>query len=121
MHDFVNSPCNPLDADAHAGQGEEEAVMEEETVGDDSKEAVVEDHAGVEGLDADGDAECEPCLPLQGLPTPRCPSQQEREEHELHHLDYRSWCDVCVSELGARKPRTRRSQASPWSSTTALS
>ena len=95
--------------------------MEEEVPGDDSKEAVVDDHAGVEGPEADGDAECEPCLPPQGLPTPRCPSQQEREEHELHHLDYRSWCDVCVSGLEARRHRTRRGQGSPWTSTTALS
>ena len=75
--------------------------MEEEAADDDSKEAVMDE---VDGHDADGDAECEPCLPPQGLPTPRCPSQQEREEHELHHLHYRSWCDVCVCVCQGPRP-----------------
>ena len=34
---------------------------------------------------------------LVHVPLPRQPSQQERELHELVHLPYQPWCDVCVS------------------------
>ena len=34
---------------------------------------------------------------LVHVPIPRQPSQQERELHELVHLPYQPWCDVCVS------------------------
>ena len=32
----------------------------------------------------------------KGLPTPPQPTEQERMEHELTHLPYRSWCPVCA-------------------------
>ena len=34
--------------------------------------------------------------PARGLPVPRQPSQHEREEHELTHLPFRAWCEICV-------------------------
>ena len=32
----------------------------------------------------------------KGLPAPQQPTAQERLEHELTHLPYRSWCSACV-------------------------
>ena len=36
----------------------------------------------------------------KGLPAPQQPTAQERLEHELTHLPYRSWCPVCVQAKG---------------------
>ena len=36
----------------------------------------------------------------KGLPAPQQPTAQERLEHELAHLPYRSWCPVCVQAKG---------------------
>ena len=33
-------------------------------------------------------------------PSPKEPTQQEREEHEATHLPYRSWCKHCVRGRG---------------------
>ena len=30
-------------------------------------------------------------------PLPRCPSEEERVEHEMTHLPFRAWCEFCVS------------------------
>ena len=38
--------------------------------------------------------------PLRGLADPRKPSQKEVDEHELTHLPYRNWCDICVKYKG---------------------
>ena len=35
---------------------------------------------------------------------PRAPTQAEREEHELTHLPYRSWCIHCVKGRGKDAP-----------------
>ena len=31
---------------------------------------------------------------------PRQPSQKEKEEHEMTHLPFRSWCRHCIMERG---------------------
>ena len=36
----------------------------------------------------------------KGLPQPAQPTQQERAEHELTHLPFRSWCPTCVANKG---------------------
>ena len=38
----------------------------------------------------------EEALRPKGVPTPSPPSRQERLEHELTHLPFRSWCEFCV-------------------------
>ena len=38
----------------------------------------------------------EEALRPKGVPTPSPPSRQERLEHELTHLPFRSWCELCV-------------------------
>ena len=34
------------------------------------------------------------------LPTPYLPTQSERDDHELTHATYRSWCGHCVNGRG---------------------
>ena len=67
-----------------------------------------------------GEILCEPCMPVgadeedgeegagqRRLPCPRSPTQQEKEEHEVSHMPYRSWCEACVRGRGRadRRPR----------------
>ena len=32
----------------------------------------------------------------RGLPAPAMPSKEEKDRHELTHINYRSWCPHCV-------------------------
>ena len=49
----------------------------------------------------------------QGLPALPQPTEQERLEHELTHLPYRSWCPVCVQSKGRSDNRPKQSSKSP--------
>ena len=54
-----------------------------------------------QGIEANKNAmsfeeEDEEALRPKGVSTPSSPSRQERREHELTHLPFRSWCDCCV-------------------------
>ena len=44
------------------------------------------------------------------LPTPYTPSKQERIEHELTHVPYRSWCPHCVRGKATSMDIIRRNQ-----------
>ena len=39
---------------------------------------------------------------------PRRPTRAEALEHEITHLPFRDWCDVCVSGRGLMDPHRRR-------------
>ena len=39
----------------------------------------------------------------KALTSPLEPTQQERELHNLTHLPYRSWCEICVKAKGPKK------------------
>ena len=39
---------------------------------------------------------------------PREPSEEERKEHEMTHLPYRSWCKHCVGGRGKDAPHTKQ-------------
>ena len=39
-------------------------------------------------------------LPAKGIKAPQQPTEQERREHNLTHLPYRSWCSICVGSKG---------------------
>ena len=39
-------------------------------------------------------------LPAKGIKAPQQPTEQERKEHNLTHLPYRSWCSICVESKG---------------------
>ena len=49
----------------------------------------------------------------KGLPTPPQPTEQERMEHELTHLPYRSWCPVCVRSKGRADNHPKQHSKSP--------
>ncbi len=40
---------------------------------------------------------------VKPLTNPGNPSRREIEEHEVVHLPYRSWCDVCVAAKGTER------------------
>ena len=39
-------------------------------------------------------------LPAKGVKAPSHPTEQERIEHNLTHLPYRTWCPICVESKG---------------------
>ena len=43
-----------------------------------------------------------------GLTAPARISDKERDDHELTHTPYRSWCSVCVRARGQRMPHRRK-------------
>ena len=49
----------------------------------------------------------------KGLPQPTQPTAQERAEHELTHLPYRSWCPTCVANKGRADNHPRQSSKLP--------
>ena len=58
---------------------------------------------GNEVGDASGElveAEEEEAQAVDTLPTPYMPTQSERDDHELTHATYRSWCEHCVQGRG---------------------
>ena len=46
------------------------------------------------------EAEEEEAQQAASLPTPYMPTQSERDDHELTHATYRSWCEHCVQGRG---------------------
>ena len=66
-----------------------------------------EDEEGEEGIQED-DFTCVECAPgTKFKSTPNEPSKREREEHNISHMPYRSWCSFCVREE-AFHPITRQ-------------
>ena len=49
----------------------------------------------------------------KGLPQPKQPTAQERAEHELTHLPYRSWCETCVRTKGRADNHPRQTSKQP--------
>ena len=47
------------------------------------------------------------------VPRPQQPTAQERAEHELTHLPYRSWCDICVRTNGKTNSHPRQKSSQP--------
>ena len=43
----------------------------------------------------------------RGVQDPRLPSDEERKQHELTHLPFRSWCRHCVRGCGQSEPHRR--------------
>ena len=53
------------------------------------------DDAGEEVVEAEEESQ-----PVNSLPSPDMPTQSERDEHDLTHWPYRSWCKHCVEGRG---------------------
>ena len=51
--------------------------------------------AGDELVEAEEEA-----APVSSLPSPDMPTQSERDDHDLTHYPYRSWCRHCVEGRG---------------------
>ena len=48
-----------------------------------------------------------------GAPTPQQSTEQERREHELTHLPYRSWCPTCVQSKGRQDNHPKQTSKTP--------
>ena len=48
-----------------------------------------------------------------GIAKPKQPTAQERAEHELTHLPYRTWCDICVRTKGKANSHPRQKIKQP--------
>ena len=77
-----------------------EAVSPKDDGAMEKGEAIIESE--MMGPDADTGAR-----KLMFVHDPKLPSLREREEHQLTHLPYRSWCSHCVSGKGKEAPRRR--------------
>jgi hypothetical protein len=51
--------------------------------------------------------------PARGLTAPAQPTQQERAEHELTHLPFRSWCPTCVANKGRADNHAKQKSKMP--------
>ena len=57
--------------------------------------------------------EQQPAAKAKGLKTPDQPTPQERAEHELTHLPFRSWCPTCVQSKGRSDSHPKQQSRSP--------
>ena len=48
-----------------------------------------------------------------GIAKPKQPTAQQRAEHELTHLPYRTWCDICVRTKGKANSHPRQKSKQP--------
>ena len=75
---------------------------------EDHEEVVGDGTVGAQGVgNADAGAqegEDDEGRPPAQVPTPHQPTTAEREEHEITHTPYRSWCRYCVQGRGRRSP-----------------
>ena len=63
-----------------------------ETIG---KQVLGNEDAGEEVVEAEEESQ-----PVNSLPSPYMPTQSERDDHDLTHALYRSWCEHCVQGRG---------------------
>ena len=78
----------------YSNEGEDSEVAESnEPAGSGSKETCPKDTESPQG-DEDEDHKAE--TGIKAIPSPGTPSRKERDEHNIHHWPYRSWCDLCV-------------------------
>ena len=66
------------------------------------------DEAGQE--EAEEDDEEEEAMRCKVVRDPGEPSQRERDEHDVTHLQFRSWCRVCLEAKGKEDPHKRSSE-----------
>ena len=49
----------------------------------------------------------------KALPRPNEPTEQQRAQHNLTHLPYRSWCEHCVRAKGKERQSKRNTDRQP--------
>ena len=84
-----------------------EEAREERGTGRDENEEEVSEEREVK-CDEDEEEQGEEEVEVKGRRAPKGPSKQEREEHELTHMPYRSWCKHCVRGRGINNPHKKR-------------
>ena len=79
------------------GEGEQGAAAEEDQ--DEELEGAEEERV-----------ECEQCeaAPIKVARDPGDPTPEEREQHFITHLPYRSWCPVCVKAKGREESHRKQ-------------
>jgi hypothetical protein len=55
-------------------------------------------------LEGEGEGRSEEVAGIKRLADPKKPCVEDIAEHELFHLPYRSWCEVCVKGRGKSLP-----------------
>ena len=90
-----------------AGAREEEEERREEARSSDCGAASDEEEVKVTKDEMEMDAEPEELAPIRVARNPGDPSTKEREEHNVTHIPYRSWCPVCVKAKGKEDPHRR--------------
>ena len=86
----VRPGYSPVGVD-HGRAGSQDGVC---GMGEDSR-AVFGADAVEEVVEAEEESQ-----PVDTLPTPNMPTQSERDDHDLTHYPYRSWCKHCVEGRG---------------------
>ena len=72
-------------------------VLPQEGENQEESTAEASGHGGDAGAPiAGGEPGGEEGQPQRAFPSPRLPGAREREEHELTHCPYRSWCEHCT-------------------------
>ena len=91
---------SPIDSGVNIDNSAEDEVVqgakgegEIEDLNKEAKENVQPDEFKVKEIQANEDHETEV---MRTVRSPAEPSQAERDEHDLTHCTYRSWCDACV-------------------------
>ena len=86
----------PVIPSTRAVVSDPEQIDEAEVVVDLSKEAVLgEPIVGVEVVTLDSQGQG--ALPARALPSPKEPTQAERDRHNLTHLPFCLWCPICIA------------------------
>ena len=113
------SPNSEQSSESLSHNGETVAVKDQEiTTGDgaqapgcgipeDTRREVESDDGGDDTGDDDGVVEARVA---RGKKSPKDPTRKEREEHELTHMPFRSWCEDCVTSK-ARNAHHRKKSA----------
>ena len=63
--------------------------------------------------DTDNEDESQQAQRAKGMKAPQQPTRQERLEHELTHLPYRSWCPICVKSKGRTNNHPKQASKQP--------
>ena len=63
--------------------------------------------------DTDNEEETQQAQRPRGMKAPQQPTRQERFEHELTHLPYRSWCPICVKSKGRTDNHPKQTSKQP--------
>ena len=88
------SPNEERSSESLSHNGETVAAVDRDTAMGSMARKEAEDDDG--GDDTEEDDEVMEARVAKGRKSPLDPTRKEREEHELTHMPFRSWCEDCV-------------------------